>query len=71
MVTAYDQGQLMDAFGTGTAATVAQISSITVANRRLELPPLESRTYSNRLGSMLQDIKTGTVPDTRGWILKL
>jgi len=70
VVTAYDQGQLMDAFGTGTAATVAQISSITVANRRLELPPLESRTYSNRLGSMLQDIKTGTVPDTRGWILK-
>jgi len=71
VVAAYDRNELKDAFGTGTAATVAQISSITVQDRRLELPALEARTYSNMLGRMLDDIKTSKIQDTRGWIMKL
>jgi branched-chain amino acid aminotransferase len=71
VVAAYDRNELNDAFGTGTAASVAQISSITVQERRLELPPLESRIYSNSLGRMLDDIKTGKTQDTRGWIMNL
>ncbi|MFM7288614.1 MAG: branched chain amino acid aminotransferase, partial [Bacteroidota bacterium] len=71
VVAAYDRNELKDAFGTGTAATVAQISSITVQDRRLELPALETRSYSNMLGRMLDDIKTSKIQDTRGWIMKL
>jgi branched-chain amino acid aminotransferase len=71
VVAAYDRGDLKDAFGTGTAATVAPISSITVHDRRLVLPAMEDRTYSTLLGRMLDDIKTGKTQDTRGWIMKI
>ena len=46
-------------FGTGTAATLAQISSITYNAEKFELPALEDRTLSNEVGQIIQDIKRG------------
>ena len=62
---------LKDVFGTGTAATLAQVSSITYDNERFELPPLADRTLSNEIGKLLQDIKRGRVADTHNWIYKI
>lgn len=71
VINAINDGTLKDAFGTGTAATIAQISSITYNDKRYELPPLETRRLSNEIGQLLQDIKRGRVEDTHGWIYKL
>lgn len=64
-------GSLKDVFGTGTAATIAQIVSITLKGERFELPPIENRTISNSISKKLMDIKKGRVEDKYGWVLKL
>ncbi|MCC7331067.1 MAG: branched-chain amino acid aminotransferase [Flavobacteriales bacterium] len=64
-------GSLKDVFGTGTAATIAQIVSITLKGERFELPPIENRAISNSISKKLMDIKKGRVEDKYGWVLKL
>tara|TARA_B100000809_G_scaffold117485_1_gene115813 strand:- start:8302 stop:9393 length:1092 start_codon:yes stop_codon:yes gene_type:complete len=71
VVEAIKDGTLKDAFGTGTAATLAQISSITYNDERLELPSLDSRTLSNEIGQIIQDLKRGKVEDTHNWIYRV
>lgn len=71
IVTAMRNGELKDAFGTGTAATLAQISSITYNDERFELPPLDTRSLSNEIGQIIQDIKRGKVEDSHNWIYKI
>lgn len=71
VVEAAKIGSLKDVFGTGTAATIAPIASITYQNERFELPPVENRKLSNELDKLLQDIKHGKVADTHNWICKI
>lgn len=62
---------LKDVFGTGTAATIAQVASITHEGERYDLPAVESRVLSNEIDQLLQDIKRGRVEDTHDWIYKI
>src|SRR5690606_15097981 len=71
VIAAARNGSLKDVFGTGTAATIAQISSITYNDERFELPALEDRTLSNKITKLLEDIKRGRVADTHNWIFKI
>jgi branched-chain amino acid aminotransferase len=71
VITAAKDGTLKDVFGTGTAATIAQVSSITHDDVRYELPALESRTLSNEIAQVIQDLKRGRVEDTHNWIYKI
>jgi len=71
VVAAAKNGTLKDAFGTGTAATIAQVATITYQNERFELPPIKERTLSNKVGTILQDIKRGKIEDTHQWIYKI
>lgn len=71
VIESIKNGTLKDAFGTGTAATLAQISSITYNDERFELPSLDSRTLSNEVGQIIQDLKRGKIEDTHGWIYKV
>ncbi|MBL4670464.1 MAG: branched-chain amino acid aminotransferase [Flavobacteriales bacterium] len=71
VIEAAKDGSLKDVFGTGTAATLAQISSITYKDVKYELPALESRTLSNEIGQIIQDLKRGRAEDTHNWIYKL
>ena len=71
VITAAKDGTLKDVFGTGTAATLAQISSITHEDVKYDLPSLESRTLSNEIGQILQDLKRGNIEDTHNWIYKI
>lgn len=63
-------GKITDAFGAGTAATIAQIASIGFRDERFTLPAVESRTISNKIKDYLNDLKAGKVEDTHGWLLK-
>ncbi len=71
VIDAAKNNQLKDVFGTGTAATIAQIVSITLFDEKYILPPIEKRDLSNMLSSKLLDIKKGREKDIHGWVLKL
>jgi branched-chain amino acid aminotransferase len=71
VVEAMKKGKLQDAFGTGTAATITQISVIHHDGKDYELPPVNTRKYSNKLNDELMNIKLGKSPDKFGWIYRI
>ncbi len=68
---AHAKGTLEDAFGTGTAASIIQISHIHDRGKTIELPPVEKRPYSIRLKNQMDEIKAGLSEDIFGWNMKV
>ena len=60
-------GTLQDAFGAGTAATLAHIAVIGYEDEVFHLPALESRELSLRIKNHLDAIKLGEAEDSFGW----
>ena len=71
VLEAIENGSLKEAFGTGTAATIAHIALIGHEDKNYELPPIEGRDLSNRVLKTLDAIKTGRVEDKWNWVYKL
>jgi branched-chain amino acid aminotransferase len=69
IVEAARNGTLQDAFGAGTAATIAPILKIGYRDELLELAPLEGRAFSKKVYKYMNDLKLGNVEDTFGWNL--
>ncbi len=71
IVAADQSGRLDEAFGVGTAATVAQVEQIRYRNRdvRLSIGPHASVAVNVR--ARLDAIRTGLQPDTHGWLMHL
>ncbi|WP_242922822.1 branched-chain amino acid aminotransferase [Pontibacter liquoris] len=67
VIAAQKAGKLQEAFGAGTAATIAPIAAIHYNGTDYELPPVAQREMSNRIATELDKIKTGQAPDTHGW----
>ena len=70
VVQAARDGKLTDAFGAGTAATIAPIAKIGFRDEMFELPEIETRTTSNKIGKYLRDLKTGAIEDDFNWMLR-
>lgn len=68
---AYKAGQLREAFGTGTAASIAPIATLTYHDDTMKLPPIETWEVSNWLNKELSDIRYGRKADTHGWIHRI
>jgi len=71
IVTAAKNGTLEDAFGVGTAATIAQIIVIGYRDEILELPAFETRTLSNRIKQHMDDLKSGKEADVFNWNVRV
>lgn len=71
VVSSIEKGTMQEAFGAGTAATVAQIKVIHHDGIDYELPAVEGRKYSNQFLKILTDIKTGKIADPHGWIYRV
>ncbi|MBI1184186.1 branched-chain amino acid aminotransferase [bacterium] len=71
VVQALENGSLTEAFGAGTAATIAHISAIGYRDNRFELPPIAERKVANGLLDRLNEIRLGMVEDTHGWVVRL
>lgn len=71
VVDAIRTNRLQDAFGIGTAATIAHIDRIGYREEVFVLPPVESRTVSNSIKNLLNEIKQGKSADPFGWCLKV
>jgi branched-chain amino acid aminotransferase len=69
--SALQEGSLQEAFGTGTAATIAHISKIQINGTDYLLPQKPADSFSHRVLKMLDEIKYGKVADKHGWIIKL
>lgn len=71
VVNACKNGTLVEAFGAGTAATIAPISIIHFDGVDYTLPPVENREFSNKVLNYLDDYKKGRVEDKFNWIIKI
>lgn len=68
LVSALEQGRVQEAFGAGTAATIAHIELIGYEGKNYTLPPVSERKFSNRAFAELENIKRGKSPDMFNWI---
>ena len=71
VVDAIENGTLKEAFGTGTAATIAHIATIGHEGKDYDLPAVEGREFSNRVFKALDELKTGVTEDKHNWVYKL
>jgi branched-chain amino acid aminotransferase len=71
IIDAHKAGTLQEAFGTGTAATVAPICLIGYEGVDYPLPALKSSSFSSRVGKELEDIRKGRKADSHDWMLQL
>lgn len=60
-------GKLTDAFGAGTAATIAPVGSISHDGEEYFLSDPKTREFSNKILTALDAIRYGNAPDTHGW----
>jgi len=70
-VTAMRDNTLEEAFGCGTAATIAHIDVIADGDEIYQLPPVEGRTLSNRLIKYLIELKKFRIDDVHGWMKEI
>ncbi len=64
-------GKVLDAFGAGTAATIAHIATIGYEGKDYDLPPVELREFSNKVLSYLNNYKKGRIDDKFGWNVRI
>lgn len=70
IVEGLKDGSVSDAFGAGTAATIAPIAVIGFRDELFELPPVESRDLSNRIMAHLNGIKSGKIEVRHNWLMR-
>lgn len=68
LVDAIQSGRLKEAFGAGTAATIAHIETIGYKDKDYKLPAVEERVFAPKVLKALDDIKAGRSEDTHGWL---
>jgi branched-chain amino acid aminotransferase len=71
LVEAHENGTLKEAFGCGTAATIAQIIGIGYNGKDYMLPPVEERKFSPKVDEVLRNIRKGKSEDKFNWMVKV
>lgn len=65
------RGELHEAFGAGTAATIAPIRTIHYEGTDFDLQPYTEWTFAQRAASEMEGIKRGHIADRHQWITKI
>ncbi len=68
LVDAMKSGNLQEAFGAGTAASISHISEIGYEGKDYMLPSVENREISPKILTALNEIKTGRREDKFNWL---
>jgi branched-chain amino acid aminotransferase len=63
----FKNGDVSEAFGSGTAAVVAPIAVINIHGKDLEIPEPTKASFQLRVKAKLNDIRMGAAPDVHGW----
>jgi len=68
LIEAYDNGDLLEVFGSGTAAVVSNVAAIAYKDRTLEFDD-SSFLLSLEIKSLFNKIRNASIPDHRGWVI--
>ncbi|HEY9117976.1 MAG TPA: branched-chain amino acid aminotransferase [Roseivirga sp.] len=71
VVNAAKEGRLKEAFGVGTAATIAPIAAIGFEDEVFDLPAADETYFSKKVLKELNAIRTGEIEDRHGWVYKI
>ena len=71
LVNGLKDGKVTEAFGAGTAATIAHIDLIGHEGKDYKLPPVENRKFANKVYHELNLLKRGLAPDPFNWIFRV
>lgn len=71
LVNGLKDGKVTEAFGAGTAATIAHIDLIGHEGNDYKLPPVENRKFANKVYHELNLLKRGLAPDPFNWIFRV
>lgn len=71
LVDAHKSGQLREAFGTGTAASIAPIADFTYQGEKMELPANDTWEIAPWILQELNDIRYGKKEDIHGWLYRI
>ena len=71
VINAIKDGSMQEAFGAGTAATIAPIKLIHHEGQDYELPKVDDWKYAPKFLEKLNAIKTGAVEDPHDWIYRI
>ncbi|HEX8327263.1 MAG TPA: aminotransferase class IV, partial [Hymenobacter sp.] len=64
-------GKLNEAFGVGTAATIAPMATIGYEGQDYDLPEVGPNAFSKRVGAALDAIRTGEGADVHNWMVRV
>ena len=64
-------GKLEEAFGAGTAATIAPIATIGYEGQDYDLPAVRPDGFSKRVGAALDAIRSGEGADVHNWMVRV
>jgi branched-chain amino acid aminotransferase len=67
IIKGLEEGRLTEAFGTGTAAVVSPIATITIKGKDYNLPAVNENSFQLRAKQKLNNIRVGIEPDSYGW----
>jgi branched-chain amino acid aminotransferase len=67
IITGIKEGRISDAFGVGTAATIAHIAEIGHNGELYTLPDPANRIFSNKVLNTLNNLRYGRSADEFGW----
>jgi branched-chain amino acid aminotransferase len=71
VISSLESGSMSEAFGAGTAATIAPIKSIGHNNKKYNLPEISEKSISNTLLNKLSNIKFGRELTELNWLKKI
>ncbi len=67
LTEAIKNGEVTEAFGVGTAATIAQIKSIGLDGQDYNLPAITDDMFQVKINTYLEDLRKGKVEDKFNW----
>jgi branched-chain amino acid aminotransferase len=69
VVAAYDRGDLLEMFGSGTAAVVANVSEFSYNDKLYTLSDVATHSTANGLRDRINALRAGEIKDTFGWVV--
>ncbi len=68
IISGIENGSVTEVFGAGTAVVVSPFAAIGFNGKDYVLPEITESSYSSRLKNALNEIRTGKVADSFGWV---
>jgi branched-chain amino acid aminotransferase len=67
VIDAHEKGDLLEVFGSGTAAVISSVGELATAHRKIVPGDGKAGELTQRLYSEITAIHYGEKPDTHGW----